>query len=105
VFPEGTTTGATLPAPFPAGVFRVVQRLDVRIVPITVRYSHRRAYWVEDLGVWQHLKLRVLTGDRLRVVVHVGEALHGRDYGDFETFAATVYAAVCRPIETHGELA
>jgi 1-acyl-sn-glycerol-3-phosphate acyltransferase len=104
VFPEGTTTGAVLPAPFHAGPFRLVQRLAVPVVPVTLRYSDRRAYWVDDLTTWQHLTTRVLNGEPLRVTVHIGNPVPSRDYIDVEQFAAAVYAAVCRPIETYGEL-
>jgi 1-acyl-sn-glycerol-3-phosphate acyltransferase len=105
VFPEGTTTGATLPEPFAAGAFRLVQRLDIPLVPVTVRYSDRRAYWVEDLTVGQHLKTRVFAGDAMRVQVHIGAAMRGADHGDAGELAAAVYAAVCRPIEMRGEIA
>jgi len=105
VFPEGTTTGERLPVPFQAGPFRLVQRLGVPIVPVTVRYDERRAYWVEDLTLWQHLTTRVFRGAPLRVTVHIGSPLHGREYEDVGQLAAAVYGAVCRPIEMHGELA
>ncbi len=104
VFPEGTTTGARLPAPFHPGLFRLVQRLQVSIVPVTVRYSDRRAYWVDDLTTWQHLTTQVLSGGPLRVRVHVGSAMHGGDCMDVEQLATAVYDAVCRPLEMHGEL-
>jgi 1-acyl-sn-glycerol-3-phosphate acyltransferase len=104
VFPEGTTTGAALPAPFHPGPFRLVQRLEVPVVPVTLRYSDRRAYWVDDLTTWQHLTTRVFNGDPLRVAVHIGSPVRSRDCTDVEQLAAAVYAAVCRPIETYGEL-
>ena len=105
VFPEGTTTGARLPEPFAAGAFRLVQRLDVPLVPVTIRYSDPRAYWVEDLTLGQHLKSRLFAGDGLRVKVHIGAAMRGRDHRDAEDLAAAVHAAVCQPIDAHGELA
>ncbi len=104
VFPEGTTTGGVLPAPFHAGTFRLVQRLEVPVVPVTVRYSDRRAYWVDDLTTWQHLTTRVLTGEPLRASVHIGSPVDLRSYTHVEQLAAAVYAAVCRPIEAYGEL-
>jgi 1-acyl-sn-glycerol-3-phosphate acyltransferase len=104
VFPEGTTTGATLPEPFASGAFRLVQRLDVPLVPVTLRYSDRRAYWVEDLTVGQHLKKRVFAGGTLRVQVHIGATMHGGDHRDAEDLAAAVHAAVCLPIEKRGEI-
>lgn len=105
VFPEGTTTGAPLPTPFHPGTFRLVQRLAVPIVPVTLRYSDRRAYWVEDVSAWRHLTTRVLQRPPLHVAVEVGSALFGGDYVGPQQLAAAVYAAVCRPIETRGELA
>ena len=104
VFPEGTTTGGRLPQPFAPGTFRLVQRLDVPMVPVTIRYSDRRAYWVEDLTLGQHLKTRLLVEDGIRVRVHIGAPLGARDFGDAEELASAVHAAVCRPIETEGEL-
>jgi 1-acyl-sn-glycerol-3-phosphate acyltransferase len=105
VFPEGTTTGAPLPAPFRAGLFRHVHTLSVPIVPVTLRYSDRRAYWVDDLSAWQHFKIRLLAHPPLRVTMHIGPPLHTADYGDAEQLAAAVYSAVCQPIEVCGELA
>jgi lyso-ornithine lipid O-acyltransferase len=104
VFPEGTTTGAPLPAPFRAGLFRHVHAVSVPIVPVTLRYSDRRAYWVEELNAWQHFRTRVLTRPPLRLSVHIGAALRSADYGDAEQLAAAVYAAVCQPIAARGEL-
>ena len=104
VFPEGTTTGERLPAPFEPGVFRLVHRVDVPVVPVTIRYSDRRVYWVEDLSLWQHLRARVYTGPPLRVAVHIGAPLRAADHADSEALAAAVYAAVCAPIERCGEV-
>lgn len=102
VFPEGTTTGAPCPAPFEPGLFRLLQRCDVPVVPITVRYSDRRAYWVEDLSPWQHLRQRIFSGPVLIVALHVGAPLApGEDAGHL---AAATYEAVAAPIRTHGEL-
>jgi 1-acyl-sn-glycerol-3-phosphate acyltransferase len=105
VFPEGTTTGAALPAPFHPGLFRLIQRLDVPIVPVTVRYSDRRAYWVDDVSLWQHLKTRVLQAPPLRVTVHIGSPVLAGGRDDEAQIAAAAYAAVCQPLETYGELA
>lgn len=105
VFPEGTTTGERLPQPFEPGAFRLVQRLEAPILPVTVRYSDRRAYWVEDLTLGQHLKTRVLEGGPLRVTVDIGSELRGGDFACAEDLAAAVHAAVCRPIASGGELA
>jgi len=105
VFAEGTTTGAAQPGPFHPGLFRLVQRLRVPIVPVSIRYSDRRAYWIEDLTVGQHLQNRILVGLPLRVAVHVGNALHPADYESAEALGAAVHAAVCEPIITCGELA
>lgn len=105
VFPEGTTTGTRLPSLFHPGLFRLMQRMGVPMVPVTMRYSDRRAYWIEDLTVAQHLQGHVLSGPPLRVTVHVGTPFHPRDCGDAEALGAAVHAAVCRPIETYGELA
>jgi len=105
VFPEGTTTGDRLPAPFEPGLFRLLQRVDAPVVPVTIRYSDRRVYWVDDSSLWQHLRTRVFAGPPLHVMVHIGTPLRGADYPDDAALAATVHAAVCAPIEAKGELA
>jgi 1-acyl-sn-glycerol-3-phosphate acyltransferase len=104
VFPEGTTRGEPLPTAFHPGMFRLVQRLAVPVVPVTVRYSERRAYWVEELTVWEHLTTHVLRGAPLRVQVHIGAPLYGADHQGPDELAAAVYAAVCQPITAGGEL-
>jgi 1-acyl-sn-glycerol-3-phosphate acyltransferase len=104
VFPEGTTTGAPLPAPFRSGLFRHVHPLSVPIVPVTLRYSSRRVYWVDDLNAWQHFKAHVLAAPPLRVTVHIGSRLRTADYPDAEQLAAAVYAAVAEPLAVYGEL-
>ena len=104
VFPEGTTTGGVLPAPFRSGVFRMVQCRNVPIVPVTLRYSDRRAYWVDDISAGRHLLTRVLRGAPLRVEVDIGTPLAAEQFGDVAALAEATYRAVCRPIEAHGEL-
>lgn len=105
VFPEATTTGARLPAPFRSGIFRLVQRRPVPIVPVTLRYSDRRAYWVDDISVGDHLLSRVLSGPPLVVRVHLGAPLRALELPETDALAAATYAAVCAPIHTQGELA
>lgn len=105
VFPEGTTGGDRLPQVFHDGLLRLLQRLRVAAVPVSLRYSSRRAYWVEDVGVGEHLRRQVLTGSGLAVDVHLGEPVRASEGDDARVFAAAVYAAVCGPIEEHGELA
>jgi 1-acyl-sn-glycerol-3-phosphate acyltransferase len=102
-FPEGTTTGEPLPAPFHPGLFRVLRRLEAPVVPITIRYSDRRAYWTEDIALGEHLRTRVLAGPRLNVTVHIGGELDSRAYADGSSFAYAAHAAVCRPIAALGE--
>ncbi len=103
VFPEGTTTDARLPGPFHPGLFRLLHRMPTRVVPVTIRYGHRRAYWTDDVALATHLRARVLAAPRLAVTVHVGDALGAE--ADAESLAAAAYRAVCRPIEEFGELA
>jgi len=104
VFPEATTTGERLPAPFRSGIFRLVQWRTAPIVPVTLRYSDRRAYWTDDITIGQHVTKRVLSGPPLAVQVHIGSPLHARDFVGVDALAAATYTAVCRPIELHGEL-
>ena len=103
-FPEGTTGGERLPAPFHLGLFRLAQRLGVPLVPVTLRYSDRRAYWTEDLTLWQHLRGRVYGGAPLVCAVHIGRELPVRLHADGASLARAAHAAVCAPIEEFGEL-
>ena len=104
VFPEGTTGSSPLPAPFHVGVFRLVQRLGIPLVPVTLRYSDRRAYWTEDLTLWQHLHDRVYRGAPLACVVHIGRELPVSGHADGASLARAAHAAVCAPIHELGEL-
>jgi 1-acyl-sn-glycerol-3-phosphate acyltransferase len=104
VFPEGATSGAALPAPFEAGLFRLLHRLGTPIVPVTIRYSRRAAYWVDEVGVGAHLRGRVLGGPPLAVAVHVGTPLVPGDAADADALRSAAYRAVSAPIERLGEL-
>jgi 1-acyl-sn-glycerol-3-phosphate acyltransferase len=104
VFPEGTTGGEPLPRSFAPGVFRLLARVDEPAVPVTVRYSDRRAYWVDDVSLSEHLRERVLPAP-LAATVHVGAPLRAAAGMDAEAFAAAARRAVCEPIERDGELA
>jgi 1-acyl-sn-glycerol-3-phosphate acyltransferase len=103
LFAEGTTTGERLPRPFRPGAFRLLHRLGVPVVPVTIRYGDRRAYWTEDLGVGAHLRRHVLAGPPLAAAVHIGSV--ERRHADAESLAHATYRAVCAPIERFGELA
>lgn len=105
VFPEGTTHGDPLPRAFPLGLFRLVHRLGVPIVPVTVRYDARRAYWSEDLTIWEHWRDRVHRGGPLRCTIDIGDDLRAAAFADGASLAEATHAAVCRPIVEHGELA
>lgn len=104
VFPEGTTTGARLPAPFHTGLFRLLHRVGSPVVPVTIRYGDRRAYWTEDITLARHLRTRVLAGGPLAAALHVGEALDPRAHADGASLELAARAAVCAPIERQGEL-
>jgi 1-acyl-sn-glycerol-3-phosphate acyltransferase len=104
VFPEGTTRGAPLPGPFHPGLFRLLHRCRVVVVPITIRYNDQRVYWIEELSLAQHLHTRVFRGPRLRADVHVGTPLRSASYPDATALARAAYEAVCRPLVEFGEL-
>ena len=104
VFPEGTTHGEKLPGVFHPGLFRLLHRMQIAVVPVTVRYGDRRAYWTDDITLWEHLKTRVLAQPRLLCAVHIGSPLRAADHADAEALARDVYATICRPIEECGEL-
>jgi 1-acyl-sn-glycerol-3-phosphate acyltransferase len=105
VFPEGTTHGGRLPGPFHAGLFRLLHRIDCPIVPVTIRYSDRRAYWIDDISLAEHVRTRVLRGPRLTAEVHIGAGLAADAHGDPESLAAAAYDAICAPIDACGEMA
>jgi 1-acyl-sn-glycerol-3-phosphate acyltransferase len=103
VFPEGTTGGERLPGAFHLGLFRLLHRLEVRVVPVTIRYGERRAYWTDEIGLGEHLRHRVLASP-LAAAVHLGGALDPVAFADGDALARAAHAAVCRPIEELGEL-
>ena len=105
IFPEASTYGERLPQPFPDALFRLLERLDAPVVPVTIRYGDRRAYWTDGLGIGDHLRARVLPAAPLVAAVHIGAPLRAADYAEPEAFGSAVYAAVCEPIERFGELA
>ena len=105
VFPEGTTGAERLPGPFHAGLFRLLHRLHAPLVPVTIRYNDRRAYWTEQIGLWHHLRTRVFTAPGLVATVHVGDELHPQAHPDGASLAQAALAAVCQPIEEFGESA
>jgi 1-acyl-sn-glycerol-3-phosphate acyltransferase len=105
VFPEGTTGGDRLPQPFAGGLFRLLGRLRVPIVPVTIRYSDRRAYWIDQRTIAEHLKACLTAQPRVTASVHVGAPLASATYPDPDELAAAAYGAVCAPIHALGELA
>ena len=105
VFPEGTTVGGSTPGPFHPGLFRLLHKLPVPVVPVTIRYSDRRAYWTDDIGLGDHLRRRVLVGPVIGASVHVGAPLVPADHADAASLEGAVRRAVARPIEALGELA
>lgn len=102
VFPEGTTGGAPLPGPFADGVFRLLARFDVPAIPVTLRYSDPRAYWIDSLSMAEHLRERVLAAP-LAACVHVGAPLSIAPGREPRELTAAVHRAVCAPIEREGE--
>ena len=104
VFPEGTTGSERMPGEFHPGLFRLLARLAVPVVPITVRYSDRRAYWTEDITMWQHLRTRVFSNSTLRTAVHIAPPLRVASSDDGSCLRRAAYEAVCRPIAEFGEL-
>jgi len=105
VFPEGTTGGERLPGAFHEGLFRLLHRLRVPVVPVTIRYGDRRAYWTDDVGMLDHLRSRVLAANGIAAALHVGAALDPLAYADGSSLARAARDAVSAPIEDLGELA
>ncbi len=105
VFPEGSTFGDRLPQPLEPGLFRLLEHVKVPLVPVTLRYSDRRAYWDTDLSLAEHLRRRVLTGGALRASVYVGSPLDAAAFTDADALRQAVQAAFHEVIDTRGELA
>jgi 1-acyl-sn-glycerol-3-phosphate acyltransferase len=105
VFPEGTTGGGALPQPFVGGLFRLLSRLRTPVVPVTIRYSDRSAYWIDERPIAEHLTARMTARRRLAASVHIGAALAIQASSDAgELLAHRAYDAVCAPIAALGEL-
>jgi hypothetical protein len=79
--------------------------LNAPVVPVTIRYSDRSAYWTDNIPLARHLWTRVLKGVGLTATIHLGTLLRAQDFSSVEELAAAVYESVCRPIVEHGELA
>jgi 1-acyl-sn-glycerol-3-phosphate acyltransferase len=105
VFPEGTTTGDRLPAAFHPGLFRLLHRLGVPVVPVTIRYGDARAYWVEDVSLRDHLRRLEHAVRGVAAVVHIGAPLDARAHADGTSLGQAAWSAVSRPIDELGELA
>ena len=104
VFPEGTTGGERVPGAFQPGLFRLLHRVRIPVVPVTIRYGDRLAYWTDDLTLARHLRRFVTGRRRVRAAVHIGQSLDAEAHPDGQSLAAAAYGAVCAPIETLGEL-
>ncbi|MGD9762334.1 MAG: lysophospholipid acyltransferase family protein [Candidatus Binatia bacterium] len=103
VFPEGTTGAERLPGAFAGGLFRLLCRVRTPVVPVTIRYSDRRAYWTDGSPITWHLR-EFLSVARRSAAVHIGAPLCPGELRDAAALAAASYAAVCTPIEALGEL-
>ena len=104
VFPEGTTGGGPVPGPFQPGLFRLLHRLRIPVVPVTIRYGDRQAYWTDELAPSAHLRRLVVGRRNVRAAVHIGLPLGAEAHLDGQSLAGAAYRAVCRPIEAFGEL-
>jgi 1-acyl-sn-glycerol-3-phosphate acyltransferase len=105
IFPEASTFGDRLPQALEPGLFRLLRRVPVPLVPVTVRYSDRRAYWDTDVSLAEHLRHRVLAGGALRASVHIGAALAAADFADADELQRAVHESFCGVLDEFGELA
>jgi len=104
IFPEGTTRGEVDPGVVPDGLSRLMFRLGVPIVPVTLRYSRRDVYWVEELPMRAHLHDRVLRGGPVRCEVEIGDVVQPHDFPDPASLGAAIHSALSGPIRMRGEL-
>jgi hypothetical protein len=78
--------------------------LGTTVVPVTIRYSDRRAYWVDDTTISHHLRSQVFNGPRLEGDVHIGKPLAANELPGAEDLARAVHQIMCGPIEEFGEI-
>lgn len=83
----------------------MLHRADVPVVPLTLRYSRRDVYWIDDVGVSEHLIAKVLHAGPLTVEVCIGEVVWPGRHAHAAGLRDALHAAVARPIEEEGELA
>lgn len=98
IFPEGTTRGGPLPAEFPLGLFRLLHRSGVTIVPATIAYDSPRAHWIADLNLWQHLREQLAAGPPITATFHLGAPIDPAESASPEELRDRVYRAVAAPL-------
>lgn len=97
IFPEGTSSDGTRVLPFKSSLFAAVAGADVRIQPVSVRYTRLDGLpvfhadrpfcaWYGDMDLMPHL-WRSLMRDRMEVAIRFHPPIDARDHPDRKTLA------------------
>jgi 1-acyl-sn-glycerol-3-phosphate acyltransferase len=97
-FPEGTTSDGRAVLRFHKGLFGLAARHGVPVVPVALRYEPAELAWTGDATFLPHY-LRLAARRRSRVVLSLGEPLHGAPGGDAAALAAAVRGQVAALLE------
>jgi lyso-ornithine lipid O-acyltransferase len=71
IYPEGTTSENARTLPFRQSAFQVAAELGIGVVPITVEYADKEAYWTGSDTFIPHI-LKIFGKPRLDVWIHFG---------------------------------
>jgi lyso-ornithine lipid O-acyltransferase len=76
LFPEGTTSGGQTTIPFKKGSFQLAAKYNLPIVPVAIKYSDKRDFWIGDESFVGHF-FRTFGEKRKLVDVVFGEKIAG----------------------------
>jgi 1-acyl-sn-glycerol-3-phosphate acyltransferase len=103
-FPEATTTAGDTVLPFRSGLFGLVLRLGVPVVPVSLSYRVEEAAWVGQASFLPHY-LRLIGEERIHVRLHFGTALQPASYRSPMELAHVARLRVMEGLEEHGTAA
>ncbi|MFT3925486.1 MAG: lysophospholipid acyltransferase family protein [Myxococcales bacterium] len=95
VFPEGTTTHGDSVLPFKRGIFGVAARMNVPVVPVSLRYDCPEVAWVGDESFLPHY-MRSMTRACTRVNVRFMEPLSVPTVADAADVAEAARRSITR---------
>ncbi|TNE63640.1 MAG: 1-acyl-sn-glycerol-3-phosphate acyltransferase [Bacteroidetes bacterium] len=74
LFPEGTTSDLPGMLPVKRGAFRTAERYALPVVPVAIRYTDPKSYWVGEITFLQHA-WQQFQQPRITVHIHYGPTL------------------------------